>query len=67
MDSQFSLDARTVYPTREGAFPAATFFDADGEHAYMRHVQEHYKGVFGICSCPAASYEIHQVDVRARG
>lgn len=60
-----ALTARTVYPTRKDAFPAATFFDNAGEFEYIRHVQENYKGVFGICSCPAGSFSLHQRDVLA--
>lgn len=60
----YRLTARTVYPTRRGAFPAATFFDGSSELDYMREVQAEYRGTFGICSCPAGSYDLHQIDVR---
>lgn len=58
------LEAVTVYPTRFGAFPPATFFTVDAAFEYMRRVQEEYRGVFGICSCPATSFWKHQKDVK---
>jgi hypothetical protein len=53
----------TVYPSRAGAFPPATFFDAASELAYIHHVQAQYRGTFGICVCPSASFWVHQPDV----
>jgi hypothetical protein len=55
--------ATSVYPTRAGAFPPATFFSYEAEFAYIRAVQGEYHGTFGICTCPASSFEMHQVDV----
>ena len=66
MATPVALRARTVYPTRHGAFAPATFWEASTELAYIREVQEASEGskvVFGICSCPAASFWHHQVDV----
>ncbi len=56
--------ASTVYPTRTGAFPAATFFTTEAELAYIRTVQADYHGTFGICVCTADSFWMHQADVR---
>lgn len=55
--------ATSVYPTRAGAFPPATFFSYEAEFAYIRAVQSEYQGTFGICTCPASNFEMHQVDV----
>ncbi len=56
--------ATTVYPTRFGAFPAASFFTREAEFSYIRTVQTECHGTFGICVCPAESFWLHQVDVR---
>ena len=63
MESNVRRGATTVYPSREGAFPAATFLTSGAEFAYVRHVQSEYTGTFGICVCPAGSFWMHQVDV----
>ncbi len=56
--------ATTVYPSRSGAFPAATFFTREAEFDHIRAMQTTYHGTFGICVCPAESFWMHQVDVR---
>ncbi|EMM5100268.1 hypothetical protein ACK249_003612 [Pseudomonas aeruginosa] len=52
-------NATSVYPSRPGAFPPATFFTYEAQAAYMREVQS-YPGVFGICACPALSFELQK-------
>ncbi len=55
--------ATTVYHSRAGFFPPATFTNSRSEADYIRSLQSEYKGEFGICVCPANSFEMHQVDV----
>lgn len=52
--------ANTVYPSRSGATPPASFTTGRAEADYIRTMQHEYKGTFGICVCPAISYEMHQ-------
>lgn len=47
----------SVYPSRPGCFPAASFLSAAAEWDYIREVQG-YPGTFGICTCPARSFEM---------
>ena len=56
-------NCRTVYPSKQQAFPAATFFTFRDELDYISYVQKTYPGNFGICSCTAKNFEKHQPDV----
>jgi hypothetical protein len=55
--------ASTVYPTRAGAFPPATFFDGADAAAYSSAMAGR-KIEGGICTCPAYGFDRHQRDVR---
>lgn len=59
-----SQASSTVYPSRSGTFPAATFFTRDAEFAYIRSVQAELGDPCGICVCPAESFWLRQEDTR---
>lgn len=54
-------EATTVYPSRAGGFPPASFRTFAESLAYCREVQE-ARPPCGICSCPARSYAMHYPD-----
>ena len=48
----------TVYPSRAGGFPPATFFTFAEALRYVREVSDR-RPPCGICTCPAGSYFVH--------
>lgn len=57
----YSMDRTTVYPSRAGGFPPASFFTLWDALGYIRTLQG-YGLPCGICTCPAASYPMHYRD-----
>lgn len=62
----------TVYPSKFGAFPAASFLSFADSLAYVKTLQDlrlnrvnFVKEPCGICTCPAQSYEMHLPDTLA--
>ena len=55
----------TVYPSRAGGFPPASFFTFGDALGYIRTLQG-YGLACGICTCPAASYPMHYRDTLPR-
>ena len=52
----------TVYPSKAGGFPPATFFSFAESLSYVREMQ--WLGIdCGICTCPARSFEMHWREV----
>ena len=54
-------DRTTVYPSRAGGFPPASFLTFAGAFDYIRTLQG-YCLTCGICTCPAGSYAMHYRD-----
>ena len=54
-------DHTTVYPSRAGGFPPASFRTFADALTYTREISDS-RPPCGICMCPAGSYEMHQVD-----
>lgn len=55
------MDRTTVYPSRAGGFPPASFFTFGDALGYIRTLQG-YGLACGICTCPAGSYSTHYPD-----
>ncbi len=55
----------TVYPSRAGGFPPASFLTFAGALDYIRTLQG-YGLPCGICTCPAGSYAMHYRDTITR-
>ena len=51
----------TVYPSRAGGFPPASFLTFVDALSYIRTLQD-YGLPCGICTCPAGSYAMHYPD-----
>ena len=67
-DKPVSMSAPvTVYPSRSGVFPPASFRTFADALVYIRELQEErsrtdYRPTCGICTCPPASYFMHYGD-----
>lgn len=55
----------TVYPSRAGGFPPASFRNLADAMAYIREMQD-AGAPCGLCICPAASYQMHYKDTERR-
>lgn len=55
------MSATTVYPSRVGGFPPASFRNFADALGYVRQVSDN-RPPCGICTCPAASYAMHYPD-----
>lgn len=63
--SRMIYAAETVYPSRAGGFPPASFFTFADSLRYARELQE--MGIdCGISICPAWSFEMHWKEVTER-
>ena len=51
----------TVYPSRAGGFPPASFMTFAGALGYVRQVSDSHPPC-GICTCPVGSYFMHYGD-----
>jgi len=51
----------TVYPSRHGGFPPASFRNFVDALAYVRQMSD-LRLNCGICTCPAESYAMHYKD-----
>lgn len=51
----------TVYPSRAGGFPPASFVTFAGAIDYVRQVSDS-RPPCGICTCPVGSYFMHYGD-----
>lgn len=52
------MDRVTIYPSKAGGFPPASFWDVAEAMRYMRQMQDN-GAACGLCLCPAASYPMH--------
>lgn len=59
-------DATTVYPSRFGGFPPASFPTFGAAFSYVRTISDSGPPC-GICTCPASSYEMHLRDTMSKG
>lgn len=55
----------TVYPSRAGGFPPASFLTFADALGYIRQLQG-YGLTCGVCTCPAGSYAMHYRDTITR-
>jgi hypothetical protein len=55
------MSPTTVYPSRQHGFPAVSFVELADAIAYASMMAR--TAPCGVCTCPAASYAIHQRDV----
>lgn len=55
------MDRTTVYPSRAGRFPAASFRTFAEALRYAREISDN-RPPCGICMCPAPSYAMHYPD-----
>ena len=55
------MDRTTVYPSRAGGFPPASFLTFGDALGYVRTLQG-YGLACGICTCPPGSYDMHYRD-----
>ena len=51
----------TVYPSRAGGFPPASFRNFGDALRYAREISDS-RPPCGICTCPAQSYDMHYPD-----
>lgn len=59
------MDRTTVYPSRAGGFPPASFLTFADALEYVRTLNR-YGLACGICTCPASSYAMHYRDTITR-
>lgn len=56
------MSPTTVYPTTQHGFPAVSFVELADALAYASAMTR--TAPCGVCTCPAASYTIHQRDMK---